>query len=1060
MSKRVKIKFPLRAVGILILSLLLTSIVAPVIPSSFFSIEIPIVRAYEGEFINSWDTSAESNDPYGITTDGTNIWILDFADNKVYKYTMAGVYIDSWNTAPSVGADGITTDGANIWIVDWSDEEVYKYTMAGVYTTEHWNTGVEGHDPYGMTTDGTNIWIVDEGNDEVYKYNMAGGYIDSWDISGQSDDGHGVTTDGANIWIVDWSDKEVYKYTMAGVYTTEHWDVSGQSDNPQGIATDGNFIWILDTTDNEVYQYEYVQRTIYTRTYESCQSSTYTETITEESTTTTITETSSCATTSTTISETTTSCTTESTSFGTTSTAYSDWLDGWGYRKSHNITGSSGGAQTNYVVKIKVYFGAGVDGTEAYMGDTIGKVYCDSTCQVDFDDIRLTTSDGNTLIDHWLKEKVNSDYAIFEVEVPSIPADPDDALIFIYWGNVGAASASNIYNTYGVYIGDDFEECDLGRWDDDDVGVGVSDCTDTVVFERGYAWRGYDGVDAGGVAQSSKTITGTSYLAAEVAVRVGTVQPNEKNTVQFFLSLGAANRMRLRAQYIKNNDEVKVEYHTGIAWTDMVTSLDEETWYQLKIYWKDTTFDVYVYDATGALLGFGIGLTGEGTGNVDDVLLRQTCTTGGSGYSYQDIVRVRKYVSPEPGHGVWGAEETSGTTATSCTTMTVCETTTSCSTTTTSTISPYTETSVSTSTSESTETDTETSTTTAITHWTVIQKIVDPLTSITLTSETATIFTSSTSTSVTTTCTTSCETITDSSTYSSTSSTTTCDTSVDSSTSSTTTCTSSTDSSTSSTTTCETSTYTSTSSTTTCDTSISSSTTCTSSTDSSTSSTTTCTSSTDSSTSSTTTCTSTCSTTCSSTSTSTTTCITSISSSETTSTVIHTVVYDACVIDEFNNDALVAWYNNTQRDASGWVEVMAAPSHGQVWSTNMLDDLNVTQIVYFRYNLTMPGGAGAWAIMQFSQDNATWVDSGGIAQWEDMTDGDNTILLTGLDWAGNFYYRIWMQEDDGDASPELDLAQVCYSTIPAGGGPWNFITIITMILVMFGVLVVMRSRRR
>jgi len=111
----------------------------------------------------------------------------------------------------------------------------------------------------------------------------------------------------------------------------------------------------------------------------------------------------------------------------------------------------------------------------------------------------------------------------------------------------------------------------------------------------------------------------------------------------------------------------------------------------------------------------------------------------------------------------------------------------------------------------------------------------------------------------------------------------------------------------------------------------------------------------------------------------------------------------------------------------------------------MLVDLNVTQIVQFRYNITIPTTGGAFGKMQFSRDNATWVDSGGVAQWEQMADGDNTVLLTGLDWAGNFYYRIWIQKDVNGTSPTLDLVQVCYSTIPEGG--WNVLVIVGMVAV-------------
>jgi len=106
-------------------------------------------------------------------------------------------------------------------------------------------------------------------------------------------------------------------------------------------------------------------------------------------------------------------------------------LTGWYHHKSHTITGSAAGAQTNYQVGVKVYYGPGTDGTEVVGGTTFGKVYCDSRCKTDFGDIRFTRSDGATLLDYWIEEQVDSNYAIIWIEVDSIPASPSTVDIFV-----------------------------------------------------------------------------------------------------------------------------------------------------------------------------------------------------------------------------------------------------------------------------------------------------------------------------------------------------------------------------------------------------------------------------------------------------------------------------------------------------------------------------------------------------------------------------------------------------------------------------------------------------
>lgn len=112
----------------------------------------------------------------------------------------------------------------------------------------------------------------------------------------------------------------------------------------------------------------------------------------------------------------------------------------WTKRKAITITENSGSTLTNYQVKITVVY--------------------DSDMQADFDDIRFTSSDGSTLIDHWLESKTDSSTADFWVEVPNITAS-STATVYMYYGNVGAISASNEANTFLFF--DDFSG-NLSKW--------------------------------------------------------------------------------------------------------------------------------------------------------------------------------------------------------------------------------------------------------------------------------------------------------------------------------------------------------------------------------------------------------------------------------------------------------------------------------------------------------------------------------------------------------------------------------------------------------------------
>ena len=130
------------------------------------------------------------------------------------------------------------------------------------------------------------------------------------------------------------------------------------------------------------------------------------------------------------------------------------WLSGWSYRKSHTINGSSAGAQSNYQIKIKAHYGSGSDSGE--------DVYLNEHCRTDFGDVRFASSDGETLLDYWIEEKVDGDYAIFWVEVDSIPASPNTKTIYIYYGKSDATSISNGEATFPFF--DDFPSLDTNKW--------------------------------------------------------------------------------------------------------------------------------------------------------------------------------------------------------------------------------------------------------------------------------------------------------------------------------------------------------------------------------------------------------------------------------------------------------------------------------------------------------------------------------------------------------------------------------------------------------------------
>ena len=124
------------------------------------------------------------------------------------------------------------------------------------------------------------------------------------------------------------------------------------------------------------------------------------------------------------------------------------WLNWWSKRKQLYI--SNGAAtQSNYQLNIIVNYGSGTD--------SAGNIYCNSQSNVDFSDIRFTSSDGVTLLNYWI-----DNYSIISgtkcsawVQVSSIPTGTNSTYIYVYYSNTSASTASSGTNTFPTLF-DDF----------------------------------------------------------------------------------------------------------------------------------------------------------------------------------------------------------------------------------------------------------------------------------------------------------------------------------------------------------------------------------------------------------------------------------------------------------------------------------------------------------------------------------------------------------------------------------------------------------------------------
>jgi uncharacterized repeat protein (TIGR01451 family) len=209
-----------------------------------------------GEPVESYGLNSGNTNPRGIATtvDGDIVWVVD-GNKRVYVYDTSGGLLGSWSAGslPSGAVvEDITTDGTDVWIVDAYSDKVYKYAGAAGRRSGSQNAASSfslnsgNRSPKGLVTDGTSIWVVnDSTTDKVFRYSVSGTFQGSWTISSQNSSPTGITINPGNvgdIWIVDACTNRVYEYTGATTRTygsqsaATSFALAAGNTCPQGIA--------------------------------------------------------------------------------------------------------------------------------------------------------------------------------------------------------------------------------------------------------------------------------------------------------------------------------------------------------------------------------------------------------------------------------------------------------------------------------------------------------------------------------------------------------------------------------------------------------------------------------------------------------------------------------------------------------------------------------------------------------------------------------------------------------------------------------------------------------
>ena len=235
--------------------------------------------------VTGFDLVNNNSAPRGVWGNEETIWVANDgsgATDKLYAYNRSdrsrdsSSDFDTLNTPGNNNPRGICSDGTTMFVADGGDDKIYAYRMSDTTRDSGKDVTLDSanNSPQGLSCDRTHLWVAEDNDDltsKIFVYLRSdGSHVSTLDIGASvlspsssvgavnNNDQRGMWSNGTTLFVVDDGDDQVYGYQLSDRTRDDDKNLSldAANTNPWGLWFDGRVLWVADTADDKLYVYD------------------------------------------------------------------------------------------------------------------------------------------------------------------------------------------------------------------------------------------------------------------------------------------------------------------------------------------------------------------------------------------------------------------------------------------------------------------------------------------------------------------------------------------------------------------------------------------------------------------------------------------------------------------------------------------------------------------------------------------------------------------------------------------------------------------------------------